>query len=286
MRCFVLLASLLAVPCSVVASDRHCLGPGDINADHLVDLTDHSLFADCVAGPAPQPELLCLFEHRDSFDFDHDGDVDLADVALFAQKFDNIYFDYGAHREDKEAEHLALKLTDALRAPDVEYERIHRDLALMREEYTELLEVFDSGQPPDNGLFVRLFTNDDRDEFDALNEFYLFTWDEQYTIVEGLHYLEFCDVLNPYPLGGIYAALSEVKYAYSNGVGCIPPCCWTRIVVERFLDVFSYDFSFYYAPPTDPENICACWRNRVIETDNAGKVVQVSCEDGCLPECP
>jgi len=54
--------------------------PGDFNADGDVNLTDYRAFADCAAGPGTQLDQTapyCL----NAFDFDFDGDNDLADFS-------------------------------------------------------------------------------------------------------------------------------------------------------------------------------------------------------------
>jgi hypothetical protein len=283
MRCLVL-ASVLFAACLVDASDRHCLGPGDIDASHVVDLNDHSLFADCITGPDKDQGIGCPLELRASADIDVDGDVDLADVALFAQKFSNSYFDYGPYRENKEAEHLALKLTGALRAPDFEYERIHRDLALLGEAFPELAGIGDFPQTS-NDFVVRLFSNENRAKFDLLNDFYLITQDQEYDFSPDLHVISFCDIINPVALGFIYTASSEVDYAGAGAVGCPLACCTSRIDIESESELFHYDMSFHYGEPPQGQ-ICGCWRRRILQTNETGEVVQVFCEDECLPQCP
>jgi hypothetical protein len=264
----------------VAASDRHCLGPGDLSADHIVDLIDHAFFADCLSGPDSEPNFECAPEHRTSSDLDQDGDVDLADVALFAQKFDNTYFDYGPSREDKEAEHLAIKLTGELRAPDYEYDRISRDLVLMGQNFPDLVGIGDFRRISDNGLWVQLYSDYDRDEFDLLNTHYLTTRHEQY--FPRVHFVEFCDVINPAALDPIYSESSEIEFAYPSISGC-PGCCGGTININEEPDGFRYELDFTYDPDTD---VCGCWRFRILRVNEAGDVIQVSCEDGCLPECP
>ena len=56
--------------------------PGDLEGDGDVDLDDYTLFADCMDGPdvAPRPSLATRAQCLAAFDFDADGDVDLADA--------------------------------------------------------------------------------------------------------------------------------------------------------------------------------------------------------------
>lgn len=64
--------------------------PGDITGDGHVDLADHLLLADCLAGPgvAPQPTKTSAQDCLDAFDADVDSDVDLADFEGFQAEFD------------------------------------------------------------------------------------------------------------------------------------------------------------------------------------------------------
>ncbi|MCH7924104.1 MAG: hypothetical protein IIC51_01080 [Planctomycetes bacterium] len=64
--------------------------PGDFSGDCNTNLTDYVSFFDCAAGPgllpdppAPITSQQCL----DTFDFDHDNDVDLHDLGGFANVF-------------------------------------------------------------------------------------------------------------------------------------------------------------------------------------------------------
>jgi len=81
-------------------------------------------------------------------------------------------FDYGPHRDNLEAEVLAMELTGELRAPDEPYERILRDLALIRQRYP-FLESEIHGLPWMPGqLFVRLEPAGTWPEYEALNAYY------------------------------------------------------------------------------------------------------------------
>ena len=59
--------------------------PCDIDGDQDVDLDDHALFADCLAGPnVTDPPGGCAEEHFLRASLDHDGDVDLEDYGVCA----------------------------------------------------------------------------------------------------------------------------------------------------------------------------------------------------------
>jgi len=65
-------------------------GPGDINGDGNVDLEDHAALIEALSGPGLMPTVpvpACLEWYLVAFDLDEDGDVDLADFAVFQQVF-------------------------------------------------------------------------------------------------------------------------------------------------------------------------------------------------------
>lgn len=264
---------------SSLAGERHCLGPGDLSADHVVNADDTALLLDCLAGPGSNPGPECPPEIALSADLDQDGDVDLLDVSMFTRCFGNSYFDYGPNRDDKESEHLAIKLTGELRAPDDAYSRIHRDLANIHERFSDTRSLQDTGMAADNGLIVALFSSYEHDEFDRLNSFYVAR------SVSGAWYrlVEYCDDLNPYALSAVYGQSEEVDYATPNQivtVGCDHP----DISITQFAQGWRYSFSFYYDSEVYPP--CVCWRERVIQTDDAGNVDPYSCVDACQIDCP
>ncbi|MCP4251746.1 MAG: hypothetical protein GY778_32340 [bacterium] len=65
--------------------------PGDVDNDGDVDLDDYTICADCLAGPGnpPSPSLpgVTAQDCLDAFDYEPDGDVDLANFAYLAAAF-------------------------------------------------------------------------------------------------------------------------------------------------------------------------------------------------------
>lgn len=63
--------------------------PGDYNGDGDIDLSDHRVFQDCMAGPevAPDPVITTAAICLEVFDFDADSDVDLDDFSDFSEAF-------------------------------------------------------------------------------------------------------------------------------------------------------------------------------------------------------
>ena len=62
--------------------DRAPPGPGDLDGNGVVDLDDYAGFTDCMSGPEVGYDVGC-----EMYDFDDDGDVDLADFSLFQSYF-------------------------------------------------------------------------------------------------------------------------------------------------------------------------------------------------------
>lgn len=70
--------------CERVDMGAYEFGIGDHDCDRVVDLDDYGGWADCVTGPGGGPYPTGC----ESFDFEFDGDVDIADFAGFTAAFD------------------------------------------------------------------------------------------------------------------------------------------------------------------------------------------------------
>jgi hypothetical protein len=266
-------------------ASAQCIGPGDADANQIVDLSDFATLSGCLNGPgAALSNGVCEPQAASVFDTDDDGDIDLRDYSRFATAFMMEYFNYGPHRENPEAERLAIQLSGELRAPDEVYERVLRDLALLRELYSDLQGASDTREYVGDELLVHLVSPNNRGMFDTLNAYFLIVSDYEYHIVPGLHLLQFCDNLNAPVLVAEYEALDEVQNAEPDWVDCTFGCARSQIEVSRSMTNYRYTFNYDAQNPADPNS--ACWRVRVLETDGVGQVLQVSCTDSCLGECP
>ena len=259
--------SVLALGGSPGRSEQTCWGPGDIDADAAVSAGDLAAFADCLAGPE-QPAT-CSPPIAPRADLEGDDDVDLRDCAELMQLVGTAYFNYGPRRDNQEAEMLAMALRGTLRAGNSDYDRILRDLGLIRAAYPDLVTVIDDPDYVPNQLIVKLLAGQPTDGYEALNQYYLVTDEEVYTWGR---VLTFCDNLNAPVLAAEYAALPEVDWAEPNGLIGNDDI----ITVADMGGVFSYtiDDGFW-----DCFDGCDCHRLWVFYVTWAGQVTLESYEE-------
>ncbi len=267
----VLAIALAGVGASSVSA-QDCYGPGDIHGDGIVDAADLAAMGQAMRGPdvpisGGDPEA----QRADS---DGDGDVDMRDAACLMRLAGKTYFDYGPHRDNLEAEMLAMTLSGHLRAPDAQYERILADLASIRAVFPELATVIDDPDYAPNQLLVGINARSDGG-IDRLNEYYR-------VIDQDIHatwrVLTFCDNLNATVLAGEYAAVSGVSWAEPNYMVGIDD----YISIEVLGSVYRYDIDDGFWDCFDG---CDCHRQWVIDVDEAGKVTLVSYQEWGMPWC-
>ena len=194
-------------------------------------------------------------------------------------------FDYGPHREDALAEYLAMELSPALRAPDDEYDRVHRDLELIRAVFppVDVLRTYRRYVP--NKMLVRVDVNLPQDAYNQLNAFYQVIDDHAFTAVPGLHVVTFCDTLNIPTLVAEYEALPEVLYAEPDYIGTIPEVDPDDAVVTPIGTTYRYLFSrnvfdFCGGP-------CPCfmhWSGDVLEDGSLTGVLSWA-SGACVADC-
>ncbi len=235
-RVFVGLSVVFLSCSSHLARSEHCKGPGDANFDNHVGLGDFALLDSCTFGPTiTEPTDACDPDSFATADLDGDGDVDLKDIAAFALNYGADYFDYGLDRDDKEAELLAMELSGELRAPDQLYDRIHRDLALIRTQFPDTAMIQHRGLYDPTGLIVRHDARLTSGTIEPINRFFLasITWSS--TISPGLHILTFCDALNMMEVIESYLQVDGVLYA-ELGLYLYPDGGTSGRILAEFLD--------------------------------------------------
>ncbi len=181
-------------------------------------------------------------------------------------------FDYGPHRLDAEAEQLAMHFAGTLRAPDAEYDRILRDLQLIREAYPFLTAVVDEPDYMPNKLVLRLEAPGPWPNYEALKYYYQVTNDEIIIPSLDIHLLTFCDNLNAHVIGPEFAALADVRYAEPDYlVG------WAnRISIVVFATDYRYTILAGFHDCFDG---CDCDRTWVLDVADDGTVGFVSYQE-------
>lgn len=186
------------------------------------------------------------------------------------------YFDYGPHRDDAEAEQLAMELSGELRAPDEVYDRIRADLMRIRQAYPYLQSVVDDANYVPDQLIVSLDPAQPWDGYHQLNSFYQVVLEE--LLFGDTYVLTFCDNLNAPALSTIYDPLPEVNFAEPNSffgtakfitiadVGS----AWRYSIDDGFFDCFDG---------------CDCHRFWEIDVDAAGAVTLVSYQESGFSWC-
>ena len=263
--CTMICGLVFLIPAS--HADPPCFGPGDLDGNGIVGAGDLDVFAECMAGPdVTKPPSGCDPEAFAHADLHADGDVDLHDFAVLTQLVGQTYFNYGPHRDNLEAEMLAMGVSGRLRAPDAQYERILGDLALIRAQYPELVTVIDDEDYVPNQLIVGINDGQPLDDYHALNEYYRVEDEEIHSFYR---LLTFCDNLNAPLLAPIYAALPSVNWGDPNW--------WIGIDDYITIDVlgstyrYNIDDGFW-----DCFDGCDCHRVWVIDVDEFGTVTLVT----------
>lgn len=189
-------------------------------------------------------------------------------------------FDYGPHRDDPESEQLAMALTGQLRAPDYEYGRIRRDLALIRSTNNLLTAVVNDPDYALNHLIVGMDTTLPWTAYEALNDYYQVIEDRVIFTNPQIRLLTFCDNLNAQALAIQYEPLQEVSYAepdFNFGTE-------HRITITPSDDLYRYEIEDGFE---DCLAGCICSRTWVFDVTAWGTVQFVSYgESGPLPWCP
>lgn len=267
----VCLASSMAL-----AGDQTCVAPGEVLVDGQVDLFDSTLLVICLSGPGvTEPPGGCGAESFEAAAQDGDLDVDLRDAAIHLENFGREYFEYGPHRDNPEAEQLAMHLTGELRAPDEEYFRILGDLALLRDEFPQMGTIIDDPDYVPNQILVGLQSGAPLIEFDALNEFYLVTAVEKSF---SFATVTFCDNMNALAVSPEYAELPGLNYAEPNYLIGTDD----QITVEVIGTTYRYTID---DGEMDCFDGCDCHTVYVIDVTDEGDITLVSFEQFGQPWC-
>jgi hypothetical protein len=187
-------------------------------------------------------------------------------------------FDYGPHRDDQEAELLVMEATGELRAPDEEYERVRRDLALIREAIPYLESVVDQPDWTPDRMPVNMDPTLPWDDYEALNVYYQVIDVDHF--INNWYYLTFCDNINIPQLYPIYKALPEVIQAHPDW---LTDYTGNQIVVTGMGATYTYQVVDGF---NDCPSGCLCERVWAIGVDQSGAVDVLSYYEAGWPgEC-
>jgi hypothetical protein len=190
-------------------------------------------------------------------------------VALAQCQTGPEYFDYGPHRDNPEAEQLAMYMSGEIRAPDYEYDRIRGDLALIRAAYPVLEDAVDDPDYVRDELIVSLYPEMPTTGYEEMNVYYQVI-DEEIHVWGSV--LTFCDSVNAPVLALEYETLPEVEYAERNSY--IGHDDWITIDVLGVVWRYEIDDGFH-----DCYDGCDCHREWIIDVDEAGLVSLVNYDE-------
>lgn len=269
-KSFWILGVVFAMLASNSAAQQDCVGEGDTNGDGLVDPLDGGFVLARFGCEVDSGDAGC-----DAADTNGDGVVDPLDSGFVAARFGATYLNYGPHRDNLEAEMLAMAVSGEIRAPDFAYDRILGDMALIRIEFPELITVVDDTDYVPNQLIVSVDDDGPIDDYEALNDFFLVVDEE---INTWGRVLTFCDNLNAVVAAVEYAGLDEVNWAEPNYF----------IGIDDYITVTLYASSYRYSIDDgfwDCFDGCDCHRYWEIDVTGDGTVTLISYSEEGAPWC-
>jgi hypothetical protein len=260
---------------------QSCCLKGDLNRDLAITPSDVPTFVDVLLDPGElSPHRLC------AGDANGDGRVDGDDIDPFLRILADptlALFDYGPPRANAEAEQIGLEMlgpSGPLLVPDAFYERIDRDLGLIRATYPALATQTHAAEWAPNQIIAKVLHGMPRDEYNCLNIYYRMT-NEQFLFTSGggWYVLTFAGNLNVERLAVIYADAPEIQFAEPNGfIGGenfwtptpLTGGKWEWFVDDGFLDCFDG---------------CDCHRYYTFITTDTGHVTLTNYQEQGMPWC-
>jgi hypothetical protein len=213
-------------------------------------------------------------------DFDGNDAVDVFDLLELLGDWGPCVFDYGEPRENAEAEQIGLEMLGAggpLVVPDPIYDRVVRDLALIRTDQPALTDEPHVMAWAPNELVVKLVPDEPLDEYQVLNLYYEVT--DEYHLFGDWWVLTFARNMNVPAMAGIYAAIDAVELGEPNyiigGDNTYTPMDmgdgrWRWDIDDGFLDCFDG---------------CDCHRHYIVDTFEDETVELILYEEYGAPWC-
>jgi hypothetical protein len=156
------------------------------------------------------------------YDVDQSGIVDVMDLLEVINAWGACVFDFGPAYTNAEAHQIGLEMlsNSQLTLPQATYDRIERDLGLIRTAYPALADQSHSMAWAPNQMLVAIQPGQPLAEYECLNAFYQVI-DEDFLFSGGSgswYVLTFAGKINVEALMQQYAALQEVNFAEPNGL--------------------------------------------------------------------
>ncbi len=265
-RSFVATAALLATTLTAHA-DRPC--PPDIDCSGTVNVTD--LLAVIGAwGTA-----------GGNADVDNSGEVNVTDLLAVIGAWGPCQFDYGTAYPNAEAHQIGLEHSSTITLSQAMYDRIDRDLGLIRVEFPELVNEPHSPAWSTSAMLVAVIQGSDLSDYQCANAYYRKTSETLLFSFGGTDYyvVNFDGTFNPVALAEIYSALPGIAFAEPDGL----------IGGQNFYDIedlgngtwrWTIDDGFW-----DCFDGCDCHRVYTIDVTARGVVTLVSYEEWGFEWC-
>lgn len=246
------------------ASSLYC--PSDTNCSGVVDVDD----------------LLDVINHWNAIDFppadiNWSGVVDVDDLLIVINHWGSCLFDFGPAYKNEEAHQIGLEMlpVSQLTLPQATYDRIDRDLELIRAAYPALADQTHAMAWAPNQLIVALQQNQPLEDYECLNTYYQVT-DSDFLFTGGSgswYVITFAGKVNVEAIAASYDILPVVNIAEPNGlVGGqnywepvdLGAGKWRWEIDDGFMDCFDG---------------CDCHRLYVIQTDAPGNLTLISYQE-------
>ncbi len=207
-------------------------------------------------------------------DVNGDDVVDFQDLLVVLAAWGPCRFDFGEPRDDPEAEQITLEMLGAdgpLLAPDDIFDRVDRDLDLIREAEPALADQMHAPAWRPDHLIVKKLPDEPQDDYDLLNVCFQIV--EERHLFGDWFLLTFPGNLNAPALAETYAALGSIDFAEPDGI-IGGQNFWRPLVLAKGRWRWSIDDGF-----CDCFDGCDCHRFYVFDVLADGTVTLVSFEE-------
>jgi hypothetical protein len=211
-------------------------------------------------------------------DVDQSGTVDVDDLVQVILAWGPCLFDFGPQYPNTEAHQIGLEMLGAngpLTLSQAQYDRIDRDLGLIRAAYPALVGQTHTMAWAPNQMIVGLIEGADTTAFDCLNTFYQVSEIDPLFTSGGIEWVVVTvgDKVNVPALGAIYTETPEVQFVDPNGlIG--GQNFWVPTDMGNGTWRWNIDDGFH-----DCFDGCDCHRVYTIDVDAKGVVTLVNYEE-------